>query len=92
MFLTILFLTKTKIIRNPCYLKIKNIVMSTFNEPDIFLNIQQLIDKNRCGIDGFFTDSKTAANDILMYLVKEKIIIKNEMAVEIEFNKTSKAA
>jgi hypothetical protein len=46
--------------------------MTNFNEYQVLLNIQQLIDKNRCSIDGFFTDSKTAANDILKYLKNDK--------------------
>lgn len=66
--------------------------MTNFNEIDVLSHIQHLIDKSRCGIDGFFTDSKTAASDILMYLKSEKIIIKNEAAVEIEFNERSRAA
>lgn len=66
--------------------------MTNFNEYQVLLNIQQLIDKNRCGIDGFFTDSKTAANDILKYLKNENIITKNEVAVEIVFNEKNKAA
>ena len=65
--------------------------MNSYIETQILFNIQQLIDKNSCGIDGFFTDSKTAAKDILKYLVAQEIIIKNEAAVEIEFHK-SKAA
>ena len=66
--------------------------MTRFNEIQVLLNIQQLIDRNRCSIDGFFTDSKTAANEILKYLQKEKIIIKNEAAVEINFSEKSRAA
>lgn len=66
--------------------------MATFNQNDVLLNIQQLIDKSRCGIDGFFNDSKTAAKDILMYLETENIIIKNEHAVEIRFNEGHRVA
>jgi hypothetical protein len=66
--------------------------MTRFNEIQVLLNIQQLIDRNRCSIDGFFTDSKTAANEILKYLQNEKIIIKNEVAVEINFSEKSRAA
>ncbi|MEJ7685252.1 MAG: hypothetical protein WKG06_46890 [Segetibacter sp.] len=66
--------------------------MTHFNELEVLLNIQELIDKNRCSIDGFFTDSKTAADDILKYLKREKIISKNEAAVQIEFNEKSRAA
>lgn len=66
--------------------------MATFNEIEVLSNIQQLIDKHRCSIDGFFTDSKTAADDILKYLQTQKIIMKKEVAVEIKLNKRSKAA
>jgi hypothetical protein len=66
--------------------------MATFNQNDVLLNIQQLIDKSRCGIDGFFTDSKTAAKDILTYLETENIINKNEHAVEIRFNEGDRVA
>ncbi|HLL42674.1 MAG TPA: hypothetical protein VK369_06015 [Segetibacter sp.] len=66
--------------------------MTRFNEIQVLLNIQQLIDRNRCSIDGFFTDSKTAANEILKYLQNEKIIIKNDVAVEINFSEKSRAA
>lgn len=66
--------------------------MTNLSERQLLLIIQQLIDKNRCGVDGFFTDSKTAANDILMYLRNEKIINKNEAAVKIEFHGSSRAA
>ncbi len=52
--------------------------------------MQQLIDKSRCGIDGFFTDSRSAAKDILKYLETENII-KNE-AAEIRYTAQSKAA
>jgi hypothetical protein len=66
--------------------------MSTFNQNEVLQNIQQLIDNSRCGIDGFFTDSKAAANDILKYLENEKIIVKDEKPVNMNFNETSKAA
>lgn len=66
--------------------------MATFNQNDVLLNIQHLIDKSRCSIDGFFTDSKTAAKDILMYLQAENIINKNEHAVEIRFNAGDRVA
>lgn len=66
--------------------------MTNFNEIQVLLDIQQLIDKNRCSIDGFFTDSKTAASDILIYLKDKKIITKSEVAVEIAFNEKNKAA
>lgn len=66
--------------------------MTNFNQNELLLNIQQIIDKSRCSVDGFFTDSKTAANEILNYLDKENVIIKNEIAVEIKYNERSKAA
>jgi hypothetical protein len=66
--------------------------MNSYIEKQVLSSIQHLIDKNSCGIDGFFTDSKTAANDILKYLMAEKIIIKNEAAIEIELDNKSKAA
>lgn len=66
--------------------------MTNFNETRILLDIQQMIEQNACSIDGFFTDSKTAASDILKYLVSEKIIIKSESAVEIEFKERHIAA
>ncbi len=66
--------------------------MTNFNQTEVILNIQQLIDKSRCGIDGFFTDSKTAAKDILKYLENENIILRNEAAVEIKYTELRKAA
>ena len=66
--------------------------MTTFNQNEALLNIQQLTDKSRCTVDGFFTDSKTAADEILSYLERENIINKNETAVEINYNESSKAA
>ncbi len=66
--------------------------MTHLDEIQVLLYIEELIDKNRCSKDGFFTDSKTAANEILQYLKNEKIIIKNEVAVEINFNEKSRAA
>ena len=41
---------------------------------DLELKIQELIDKQRCSIDGFFTDSKTAAVEIVKYLQTENLI------------------
>lgn len=64
--------------------------MTTYNQNDVLLNVQQLIDKSRCGIDGFFTDSRSAAKDILKYLEAENII-RNE-AVEMRYNEQNKAA
>lgn len=66
--------------------------MTNLSERQLLFVIQQLIDKNRCGVDGFFTDSQTAASDILKYLKNEKILIKNEAAVEIGFIESSRAA
>ena len=60
-------------------------------QDQILLNIQQLIDKSRCSIDGFFTDSKTAAIDILNYLETENIIAKNP-AIQIKYDEASRAA
>ena len=65
--------------------------MTNYEQNEVLINIQQLIDKYSCGIDGFFTDSKTAAVDILKYLETENIIAKNE-TVQIKYNETSKAA
>lgn len=65
--------------------------MTNYNQNDVLQNVQQLIEKSRCGIDGFFTDTKTAAKDILQYLESENIIVKNE-AVQIRLNDQSKAA
>lgn len=66
--------------------------MTNYNQNDVLQNVQQLIDKSRCGIDGFFTDSRTAARDILKYLERENLINNNESAVELIFNEQSKAA
>jgi hypothetical protein len=66
--------------------------MRPYNQNEVLLNIQQLIDKSRCGIDGFFTDSKSAATEILNYLESQKIIVKEETPVEISYKETSKAA
>ncbi len=66
--------------------------MANFNQNEVLLNVQHLIDKSRCGIDGFFTDSRTAAKDILNYLEAENILIKNEPAVEIRYNELKRAA
>lgn len=38
------------------------------NPDNTTLAIEQIIDRHRCGIDGFFTDSKAASNEILSYL------------------------
>ena len=66
--------------------------MDSYIEKEVLLTIQELIDKNSCGIDGFFTDSKSAANDILKYLLSQKIIPKYETAIEIDINNKSQAA
>lgn len=65
--------------------------MINFNQTEVILNIQQLIDKHRCSVDGFFTDSKSAAKEIWKYLEREKIILKNEEIFEMQLN-GSKAA
>lgn len=65
--------------------------MTTINQNELLMNMQQLIDKSRCGIDGFFTDSRTAAKDILHYLETENIIQK-EADFTMRFNGQSKAA
>ena len=65
--------------------------MTTFNQNELLMNMQQLIDKSRCGIDGFFTDSRTAAKDILNYLETENLI-KNDASFEIRYTEHSKAA
>lgn len=66
--------------------------MTNFNQQEILQNIQYLIDKYCCSIDGFFTDSKTAAKDILAYMESEHILIKKEASIELDFNEKSKAA
>ena len=66
--------------------------MNSYIEQDVLSNIQELIDKNSCGIDGFFTDSKTAARDILQYLFTQKLINQYEAAIEIDINNKSQAA
>ena len=66
--------------------------MTNYDQNDVLQNVQQLIDKSRCGIDGFFTDSRTAARDILKYLERENLINNSEPAVEIRFSEQSKAA
>jgi hypothetical protein len=55
---------------------------------DLMLNIQQLIDKARCGIDGFFTDSKAAAKDIVTYLQKENLL-GNAVVIEMQHNRAA---
>ena len=65
--------------------------MVIYEQKEVLLNIQQLIDRSRCSIDGFFIDSKTAASDILQYLERENIIAKSE-PVQIEYSDASKAA
>lgn len=72
-------------------IKSKISIMTTFNEKEILSNMQQIIDKSRCGIDGFFTDSRSAAKDILKYLETENLI-KSEATVEINYNEHSQAA
>ena len=64
--------------------------MTNYNQNDVLQNVQQLIEKSRCGIDGFFTDSKAAAKDILKYLESQNLI-SNE-AMYRDFSEQSKAA
>ncbi len=71
---------------------VKVSTMRTSNQNEVLLNIQQLIDKSRCGIDGFFTDSKSAATDILKYLESENILIKDEVHVNMNYSESSRAA
>lgn len=66
--------------------------MANFKQTEVLQNIQELIDKSRCGIDGFFTDSRMAASDILRYLENENLIAKHEQAVEMQYNERNKAA
>ena len=66
--------------------------MTNSNQHEMLQTIQYLIDKYRCSIDGFFTDSKTAAKDILAYIECEHILIKKEASIELDFNKKSRAA
>lgn len=66
--------------------------MTVQNQNEVLINIQQLIDKSRCSIDGFFTDSRKAAADILTYLEAQEIIVKTQQSVGINYNETSKAA
>ncbi len=66
--------------------------MTSYDQNEALLNIQQLIDKSRCGLDGFFTDSRVAAMNILKYLETENIIIKSEESFPMKYNETSKAA
>lgn len=65
--------------------------MRTLSQNDLLLNMQQLIDNSRCGIDGFFTDSKTAAKDILKFLESQNLI-KDESTYNMGYNEQSKAA
>ena len=55
---------------------------------DLMLNIQQLIDKSRCGIDGFFTDSRAAAKDIVTYLQMENLLGKADV-IEMQHNRAA---
>ena len=55
---------------------------------DLMLNIQQLIDKACCGIDGFFTDSKAAAKDIVTYLQRENLLGKADV-IEMQHNRAA---
>ena len=55
---------------------------------DLLLNIQQLIDKARCGIDGFFTDSRAAAKDIVTYLQMENLLEKADV-IDMQHNRAA---
>lgn len=66
--------------------------MNTSNQTEVLLNIQQLIDNSRCGIEGFFTDSRVAANNIMKYLQSENMMLKNEASFQMNYNEKSQAA
>lgn len=66
--------------------------MCDCNQSNILLHIQEIIDNCRCGIDGFFTDSKSAATIILKYLETEQIIVKNKGTFAMDFKEQNKAA
>lgn len=66
--------------------------MNNFNQNEVMLHIQQLIDKYCCSIEGFFTDSKTAASDIWKYLENEGIIVQNKNFLEMKYREQNKAA
>ena len=55
---------------------------------ELLLNIQQLIDKARCGVDGFFTDSRAAARDIVTYLQMENLLGKADV-IEMQHNRAA---
>ena len=55
---------------------------------DLLLNIQQLIDKARCGMDGFFTDSRAAAKDIVTYLQMENLLEKADV-IDMQHNRAA---
>jgi hypothetical protein len=48
--------------------------MSTIEKNTVQIKIAEIINRSRCGSELFFTDSKTAASDILKYLQRENII------------------
>ena len=48
--------------------------MSEIEKYQVKLNIEMLIDRARFGSENFFTDSRTAASDILNYLQQENFI------------------
>ena len=48
--------------------------MSAIEKNNVQNKIAEIINRSRCGAELFFTDSKTAASDILKYLQTEKII------------------
>lgn len=47
--------------------------MSEFEKHQLKQNIEMMIDRSRFGSENFFTDSKTAASDILNYLQQQYI-------------------
>lgn len=44
------------------------------NRNQIILELDQLIEKHKCGIDGYFFDTKGAARDILSYLEDQGVV------------------
>jgi hypothetical protein len=39
-----------------------------FSSPQVKADVRNIIDHNRCGIDGFFTDSDKASDEIIEYM------------------------
>lgn len=54
--------------------------MSTTDKNTVQVRIAEIINRSRCGSELFFTDSKTAASDILKYLQNENIIPTDPLA------------